>query len=147
METEFQPNEQSIKHGHSWGRKKVSKLQTFKNKQSFRKPADDRGPRRNSRSASRGRNKAKSGQSPNGKTTQKGQSRSRTRNSQTSRKQQRGVNRNPSPVWANWARIFSPGRIAPGLNLSPLGLGVKFRPTRQRLLLLVFLTIRATEKL
>lgn len=92
MEAEFQPNEQSIKDMVTREvQKEVSKLQTAKNKQSSRKPADDRGPRRNSRSASRGRNNAKSGQSHNGKTTQKRQSRPRTRNSQTSRKQQRGV--------------------------------------------------------
>ena len=92
METEFQPNEQSIKDMVTRGvQKELSKLQTAKKKQSSRKPTDDRGPRRNSRSASRGRKQAKSGHSPSGKTTQKRQSRSRTRNSQTSRKQQRGV--------------------------------------------------------
>ena len=92
METEFQPNEQSIKDMVTREvQKEVSKLQTTKNKQPSRKPTNDKGPRRNSRSASRGRYKAKSGQSPNRKTTQKRQSRSRTRNSQTSRKPQRGV--------------------------------------------------------
>ena len=92
METEFQPNEQSIKDIVTREvQKEVFKLQTTKNKQSSCKPTDDKGPRRNSRSASRGRNIAKSGQSPNRKTTQKRQSRSRTRNSQTSRKPQRGV--------------------------------------------------------
>ena len=73
METEFQPNEQSIKDMVTREvQKELSKLQTAKNKQSSRKPANDRGPRRNSRSASRGRNKAKSGHSPNEKRHKRG---------------------------------------------------------------------------
>ena len=105
METEFQPNEQSIKDMVTREvQKELSKLQTAKNKQSSRKPADDRGPHRNSRSASRGRNKAKSGHSPNGKTTQKRQSRSRTRNSQTSHKQQHSVTFSGSRSSSGWRR-------------------------------------------
>ena len=92
METEFQPNEQSIKDMVAREvQKEVSKLRAAKNKQSSRKPADARGPRSNSRSTPRTGNQAKSGQSPNGKTPQKRQSRSRTRNPQTSRKPRRGV--------------------------------------------------------
>ena len=165
MEAEFLRNEQSIKDMVTReAQKEVSKFQTAKNKQSSRKPADARGPRSNSRSASRGRNKAKSGQNPNGKTTQKRQSRSTTRcyilwqsfffwpATPTVKKRQKPRQRlrkiDQRDQYAKWLDKMANKPILDLLprnlefhNLShltltttqslTLGLGLKFRPTRQ----------------
>ena len=90
METEFHPNEQSIKDMVSREvQKEVSKFQTAKSKQSSGNSAGSKGRRKNCRSTSISKNQAKTGQNSSGAVPQGRPSRSRIR--KTSRQQRHGV--------------------------------------------------------